>query len=142
MSTAPDFGQYAAESATDDTPVPVPMLSRDGEPYQGKGGPTVFQVVGEYSEAYRKGDKRVINKTLRRARQGEEIDADEIEETGLERCSYAVVSFENVEDRAGNPVSFSRQNVIAFLTAAPWNVAKVEQAIKGHARFFKRASAS
>lgn len=142
MSNTPAFSRYATETETDDQPVPVPMLSRDGEPYQGKNGPTVLFVVGEYSKEYRKGDKRVINKTLKRARQGEEIDADEIEETGLERCSYAVVGWENVEDDHGTPVPFSRQNVIAYLTAVPWNQVKVEQAIKGHARFFKRASAS
>src|SRR5688572_26559781 len=113
MST-PAFNRFAKETESDDTPVDVVMVSRDGDPYLSKDGkPHTIKVVGEYSEAYRKGDKRVINKTLRRARQGEEIDADEIEETGLERISYAVVGWENVDDDSGTLVPFSRQNVVA-----------------------------
>lgn len=142
MSTkAPKFGKYTAAAKTDDTPVDVEIHDRDGVPYVRKDGkPVVFQVVGEYSEVYRKGERRLIDKALIRARKHIEIDAEDVEEGGLEKIANGVVGW-NLDDEDGKDVPFSAANVVAFLTEVPWVEKEITQAIKGHARFFKRGSA-
>jgi hypothetical protein len=140
--TANPFGHLAEAQKSDDTPIDVVIEDRDGNPYIGKAGnPIVFQVVGEYSKQYRAGEKKLTNKSLQRARRGGQFDADDAEEAAHEQISYGVVGW-NAEDAGGNPVPFSRQNVALFLTAAPWVAPQILKGIKGHADFFKRASAS
>lgn len=142
MSKANPFGHLAAQASTDDTPVEVRIEDRDGNPYLGKGGnPIVFQVVGEYSKAYRAGEKAIMNKTMKRARAGADFDADDAEEQTHERIAYGVVGW-NAEDGDGTPVPFSRANVVAFLEMAPWAAKKIDAVIRGHSSFFKRASTS
>jgi hypothetical protein len=136
------FGHLAEETKNDDTAVPVEIEDRNGNVYVGKDGkPIVFQVVGEYSKQYRGGEKKLTNQSLQRARRGGQFDADDAEEQTYERLSYGVVGW-NAEDKSGNPIPFSRQNVVLFFTAAPWTTVKIDKAIKGHSSFFKRASAS
>lgn len=136
------FAHLAEESKNDDTAIEMAVVDRQDNPYVGKAGnPIVLQVVGEYSKQYRNGEKALTNKSLKRARRNGDFDADDNEEQTLERIAYGVTGW-NVEDAAGNPVSFSRSNVVLFLKAAPWMAPKIDAKIKGHADFFRRASDS
>lgn len=136
------FAKFAEETSTDDTPADVEIVARDGEPYVRKqdGKPMMFHVVGEYSKQYRAADRKLIDKTLKRARKGDNFDAEDAEDSAIERTASGLVGWTLEVD--GKDVPFSKENAMQFLSAAPWNVKNVQNAITGHTRFFKRASVS
>ena len=136
------IGSIGQETKTDDEPVEVEITDRNGEPYTGKSGPTVFLVVGEYSQQYRKAERSMNDRILKDARRGIEHDAEDAEELGAERIAAGIVGWRNVEDADGKEIPFTKKNVVALLQQAPWVAAKVSRVIKAHSSFFARNSGS
>lgn len=141
MSKPSKFAKFAEEKATDDTPVAVPIRNREGEPYVRQDGkPMEYQVVGEYSKQYRENERRLIDKTIKRARKGDEFDAEDAERQGFEKLAGAVVGW--TLEVEGKDVPFSRENLLEFWEVAPWSAKDVQKDLAKHAGFFKRASTS
>ncbi len=140
MSNA-TFEKFAAEASHDEEPIEWPIRDRSGEQYTGKAGkPITVQLMGEYSRAYRDAERKELNRTIKRARRGDDqYDAVAAEKGQRSRIAAAAVGW-NLEDEAGAVIPFSRDNVMAFLEAAPWEVVNWDRGIKSHADFFKRDS--
>lgn len=134
-----DLKKLSTEVQHDDTAVDLAIKDRDGQPYLANGKPVVLQVVGEYSKAYREGERRVTNKVLKAAKAGVEVDAEEVEARTLDRLAGGVVGWQNVIVD-GRDAAFSRAGVVALFRAAPWVAKQVEAAIARHASFFSTAS--
>lgn len=141
-----DISKLQDEAATDDTPIPVELKDRAGDLYLGKNGkPSVWYVVGEYSKQVKDFDRKQTAKIIKKARRGDdEFSADESEQAAIDKIVAASASpfWENVEDEKGASVPFNKDNAAVVLRRAPWLAPQLQRAIKGHADFFKRASAS
>lgn len=136
-----DFSNLQQESSTDETPAPVELVDRKGNPYLSKSGkPWTWYVRGEYSKAAQRFERQLTDKALKRARRGDEFDADDAEQTAIDRIFAVSDRFEHIEDAKGVPVPFTRENVAAILKAAPWIVPQLRKRMQGHADFFAKDS--
>lgn len=136
------FEEFAKEKATDNEPVWVDIVNRDGEPYtRHDGKPMQFQILGEYSEKSEEVSRRIYNRTMKRVRQGDvDFDMDESEEVAREKISAAVTGW--TLQVQGKDVPFTKANLLEFLKVASWSAVRVRQDIQRHHRFFKKASAA
>lgn len=132
------------EAEHDDSPVDVNVRDLSGEPYAAKdGSPTIFVVVGQYSKRYRANERPLANRRLQESRlNDDEVDADELDRRVAERIACGVIDWRGVETVDGAPIAFSQKSCVELLLSAPWVAKQVDKAIRGHARFFARASSS
>lgn len=140
-ATSP-FARFAEETKTDETEIPVELVSRTGKPYLLADGTTrlTWWVKGEYSAQYKQNARAVTNSIIKKAQLGdEEFDADESDQITADKVAGAVTRW-NLEDADGQPVPFTKANVIACLLEAPWFVPQVQKKVQGHARFFGPSS--
>ena len=137
-----DLSNLTKEKETDDTPAPVELLDRRDSPLLNRDGkPWTWFVVGEFSDAGRKHDRRLHDKLRARVRRGDfDTDYEESEQTAIDKVLAHTTSFENIEDATGTPVPFSRANAEAILRAAPWFVPQIRKRITRHADFFAKGS--
>ena len=96
---------------------------------------------GKYSQKYKAEERRIINKTLQRARRRDEFDADDSEAQSFDRIFGASAGWD-LCDPDGTAVPFTKDNALTVLRKAPWFVPELQKAIEGHDSFFKRGSAS
>jgi len=137
MST--DWTQaLVAEVNGDNAPMEVRIFDRNGDPYTGKTGPTVIQVLGEYSDAVKKFDRQQTNKALRG---GRAPDADEVNARAAERCAVATVGWNGLTI-GGQDVKYDRDNAIRLYTHAEWVRDQVFTAMRSRAGFFGEKSSS
>lgn len=134
------FDRFAKEKDADETPMPVEIKDRDGEPYTGKDGkPITITVLGKYSKQARELDRKMTNRTLKEARRGMDFTADDAESRGIEKLAGVCTAW-TVEDEKGDVVPFSVANVTTFLRVAPWVGPQLEQVIEAPSRFFTKRS--
>jgi hypothetical protein len=138
------FAHLGASAANDDTAIDLPIKDRSGEPLMGKDGQVTFQIVGEYSEQYQKNSRRMTNAILKRARRDSNFDAEESDEIGAERIAGGVIGWANVTTPDGKPIPFSHENCVTLLLAPKCGfiAPQVQDAIRGHDRFFETSSTS
>lgn len=137
-----DLSNLTREKENDETPIPVELADRKGNPLLSKSGqPWTWWVRGEYSKAALKFERELTDRTLKRARRGDEFDADDAEQTAIDKIFAVTDRLEHIEDATGAPVPLTKENVAALLRAAPWFVAQIRKRIQGHADFFGKASA-
>lgn len=136
-----DFSNLQKETTTDEQPVPVELVDRKGNSYlSASGKPWTWYVRGEYSKAAQRFERQLTDKALKRARRGDEFDADDAEQTAIDRIFAVSDRFENIEDASGAPVPFTKENVASILRAAPWLVPQIRKRMQGHADFFAKGS--
>ena len=124
------------ETALDNEPADVVIHDRDGNAYDdGNGNPTIFLVLGEYSDAVRAYDRVETNKNLKRRSRDATVDADTLEDAVVNRLAVAVVGWKNVADD-GKPAPFSTEGVKAILRAMPWTRNDVAKGMVEHSGFF------
>jgi len=134
--------KLADEAKSDEVATEIAIKDRRGEAYAGKGGPTVFLIVGEYSKPYRAAERATTDRVVKAARMGLDLSSEDSITFRLERLAGAIVGWKNVETEDGTPVQCTKENVIEVLRAAPWITQQVERALQSHASFFAASSAS
>lgn len=136
------FEQFAKEKESDDTPVDLEIVDRAGDPYirTQDGKPMVFKVIGLYSAQFKAADRKIVNKALKKVRQGDEPDAEDSEAITIDKAIAALVGW--TLEVGGDDVPFTKENAREFLSVAEWNVPRIRQRTTEHGRFFKRALAN
>lgn len=129
-----DLKTVANEAKNDDNVAELVLLDRDFKAYPDPK-PTL-QIVGEYSQAYRKNDRALIDKAQADARNGQPWDA---ERWKAGRIAAGVVGWSNIVVE-GQPAKYSLEGVVELFLAAPWTAKQAERAINGHADFFASSS--
>lgn len=128
----------------------VPILDISGNPYCGttngkpdKTKPTVFLVIGEYSERYQAAVEELSgDEELALLATSEDDATKQARARAIKKVAVGVVGWRHVETDDFQPVPFTLENVIQVLTAAPWIANRVLYALRRHTDFFVGRSSS
>lgn len=137
-----DIKLSPSEANLDNEPAEVVIHDRDGNPYQDEmGNPSVFLVLGEYSDKLRAYDRAQTNKTLKKRGRSDDLSADDLEQAVVDRFAAAVVGWKNIAS-GGAKADYSSQAVKQILTTMPWTRNDVAKGMMSHSDFFGKPSAS
>lgn len=128
------------ERAGDNEPITVELLNKEDEPYMNEDGtPCTVDVLGEYSDAVRKHDRRNTNRVLKRGFRTQKIDADELRDQTAERLAVATTGW-NLTLR-GTPVEFTPENA-KQLYRFDWIADQIAEAMRSRVGFSGASSNS
>jgi hypothetical protein len=137
-----DIKLSPAEANLDNEPADVVIHDRDGNAYEDdQGNPTVFLVLGEYSDKVRAYDRAQTNKHLKKRGRDDSVDADVLDSGLVDRLAAAVVGWKNVVAE-GKPEPFTSEGVKQILRAMPWTRNDVAKGMLSHSDFFAKRSGS
>lgn len=134
-----DISALKEQTKHDDTPHPVEITGRDGNPLPAPDGSAcTISVFGSESQVYRR-EKEAISRAFLQRRQTK-IEPQDLLNNRIRAAAAAVASWHGFESN-GQPAPCTPTNVRAVL-AHEWILEQVEQGIEAHASFFTNSSAS
>jgi hypothetical protein len=135
-----NLAALAAEKATEDEAVTVPINDNNGEQYtNAAGAPVTMSVLGQHSAAVRAATLANSRRFQKLRQRAEDVPLEFWEENARRECAAALVAW-GVEDENGAPVPVTPDNVKAVCKVAPWIQKQITDAMNGHARFFSPGS--
>lgn len=132
-----DLKQVAGEAKQDEQVAEHELMDRNFRAYSAGEAPVIL-VVGEYSRAYRKNEKELLDAMGADIRKGLRWSD---EKYAASKIAAGVVGWKNIT-AGGKPVEYSLMGVVEWFVAAPWHGKQAERLIRNHADFFEQGSSS
>lgn len=130
-----DLKKVSGEAKQDEQVAEHELVDRNFRAYP-KGEAPVIQVVGEYSKAYRRNERELIDLMAADSRKGQKWSD---EKWAASKVAAGVVGWKNITEN-GKPVPYSLAGVVEWFTVAPWHAKQAERFIRDHADFFGNTS--
>jgi len=119
--------------------VPVTLYDPLGQPYTASDGSEVtVTVIGMQTKARREAEKAEQTAAAKAAN----IDDAFVLQSRARKAAACVTDWHGVETEDGQPIEFSKDNVVAMLAIDQRVLFQVEQAIERHALFLARSRTS
>jgi hypothetical protein len=122
---------------SEDEGVIVHLRDRDGKLEYDGDKPVTMKVAGQYSERYRKAQRAITERNLKKRSSG--IDVDYLEKVPLELEAACIVEWPF--SASGKPLPVSPTNWSAIIGKRPWYRPQIREAIERYTDFFAENSA-
>jgi hypothetical protein len=136
-----DISTIQQQAAQEDEAAVVTVLQPDGEPYRKPDSEeaVTISVLGGYSKRVRAARDQQTRRMIKEKRI--KLEPEDLRRHRVEIAVAAIAGWDGWT-ADGQPFPFTPENAETLLTAAPWILDQIEDAINGHARFFKSSSGS
>lgn len=133
IDTAPDI------SALEELGTVVHIRTAAGEKLYDHGEPVTMTVLGTYSKTYRRLATAQRDRLLRMRRST--LSAEQLEKQDVDLVAGCVTAWSGFRSQ-GQPVPFSKENVIKLFTKFPYVLEQVKEEMSARENFSERSSPS